>query len=77
MKSKPSPASSNRRSDMKRLLTTIAVLAAVATPALAQSSAERNAAARERALIERSVPANGQSNYSPFGPGDIYGGGAS
>jgi hypothetical protein len=77
MKSKPNPASSNRRSGMKRLLTTVAVLAAVATPALAQSSANRNAAVKEPTQIERSVPTNGQSNYSPFGPGDTYGGGAS
>jgi hypothetical protein len=61
---------------MKKLLTIMAVLTVVATPALAQSSANRNAAVNHRAQTERTVPTQGPSNYSPFGPGDTYGGGA-
>jgi predicted S18 family serine protease len=63
---------------MKKFLTIMAVLTSVATPALAQSSTNQ---------IERSVPtytgqtyqqmlAHERSDWSPFGPGDGYAGGA-
>jgi hypothetical protein len=65
-----------RRSDMTKFLTIMAVLTSVATPALAQSYTHRNAAVRHQTQIEQSVPTSGQSTYSPFGPGDTYGGGA-
>jgi len=49
-----------RRSDMTKFLTIMAVLTAVATPALAQSSADyRAAAAKQRTQVERTIP--GQS----------------
>jgi hypothetical protein len=57
---------------MKKLLTIMALLTVVATPALAQSPAN----GKNRAQIERSVPTSGQSDWVPFGPGDTYGGGA-
>jgi hypothetical protein len=53
---------------MKRLLTVMAVLAAVATPALAQSTANRGAIVKHRTQIERSVPTQVQSDF-PTGPG--------
>jgi hypothetical protein len=61
---------------MKKFLTIMAVLTAAATPALAQSTANRNAAVKDRAQVERTVQTHGQSEWSPFGPGDTYGGGA-
>jgi hypothetical protein len=61
---------------MKKFLTVMALLTVVATPALAQSSANGNAVVKNRAQIERSLPTSGQSDWVPFGPGDTYGGGA-
>jgi hypothetical protein len=48
---------------MRKFLTIMAVLAAVATPALAQSSANRNAVVKHRTQIERSVPTQVQSDF--------------
>jgi hypothetical protein len=78
MRSKPQQGFEHqayRRSGMKKFLTIMAVLTSVATPALAQS-ANQSTAVNHRAQTERSVPTQGQSTYSPFGPGDTYGGGA-
>ena len=61
---------------MKKFLTILAVLTAAATPALAQSTANGHAAVKHRTQIERSLPTSGQSDWTPFGPGDTYGGGA-
>ena len=44
---------------MKKFLTIMAVLTAAATPALAQTTANRNAVVKDRPQIEQSVP--GQS----------------
>ena len=52
---------------MKRLLTIMAVLTAVATPALAQSSARRGAIVKHRTQIEQSVPTQVQADF-PTGP---------
>jgi hypothetical protein len=40
------------------------VLTGVATPALAQSSTNRNVVVRDGAQIEQSVSTNGQPNYN-------------
>ena len=53
---------------MERLLTIMAVLTAVATPALAQSTANRGAIVKHRTQIERSVPTQVQSDF-PTSPG--------
>ena len=58
---------------MKKFLTIMALLTAAATPALAQSTANRDAAIKNRTQIERSVPTNGQSNYFAFD--DLHAGG--
>ena len=52
---------------MKKFLTVMAVLTAAATPALAQSSANRRAVVKHRTQIERSVPTQVQSDF-PTGP---------
>jgi hypothetical protein len=62
-----------RRSDMTKFLTIMAVLTAVATPALAQSSANR--VVKDRTQIEQTVPTNGQSNYNDSFNGLHDGGG--
>ena len=41
---------------MKKFLTIMAVLTAVATPALAQSSANRDAVVKHRTQIEQNIP---------------------
>lgn len=58
---------------MKKFLTIMALLTAAATPALAQSSADRGAALKHRTQIEQSVPTNGQSHYFSFD--DLHAGG--
>jgi hypothetical protein len=76
MKSKPSWCFEHhpqRRIDMKKFLTIMALLTAAATPALAQSSADRGAVVKHRTQIERSVPTDGQSNYFTFD--DLHAGG--
>jgi hypothetical protein len=67
MKSKPSSGFEHhpqRRIDMKKFLTIVALLTVAGTPALAQSSADRGAVVKHRTQIERSVPTNGQSNFT-------------
>ena len=48
---------------MTKLLTAMAVLAVLATPALAQPNVKRGAVVKHRAQIERSVPTFWQPEY--------------
>jgi hypothetical protein len=76
MKPKPSRGFEHhpqRRIDMKKFLTIVALLTVAGTPALAQSSADRGAVVKHQTQIERGAPTNGQSNYFTFD--DLHAGG--